>query len=100
MALSDLRIGDLMVGELGQAPFIGGFGALLSVFLVVGFSFQGTELVGIAAAETENPIRACQRLLKPYSSEWHFFYIGSIIVVGTLIPFYRILNCFPEVLKT
>src|ERR1700721_2245142 len=38
-----------------HAPFVGGFTAMLTVFLVAGFSFQGTEGVGLAAAETENP---------------------------------------------
>ena len=74
-------------GELGQAPFIGGFGALLSVFLVVGFSFQGTELVGIAAAETENPDKSVPKAIKTVFFRMALFYIGSIIVVGTLIPF-------------
>jgi hypothetical protein len=30
----------------------------LGVFLVAGFSFQGTELIGITAGESENPERA------------------------------------------
>ena len=34
-----------------QAPFVGGAPTILSVFLVAGFSFQGTELVGITAGE-------------------------------------------------
>ena len=38
-----------------HAPFVGGFTAMLAVFLVAGFSFQGTEGVGLAAAETANP---------------------------------------------
>ena len=35
-----------------HAPFVGGFTSMLTVFLVAGFSFQGTEGVGLAAAET------------------------------------------------
>src|SRR6202451_3551517 len=40
-----------------HAPFVGGFTAMLGVFLVAGFSFQGTEGVGLAAAETTDPSR-------------------------------------------
>lgn len=47
----------------GSGPILGGNlgGSLLSilgVFLVAGFSFQGTELIGITAGESENPERA------------------------------------------
>lgn len=40
---------------MGEAPFKGGFLSIISIFLIAGFSFQGTELVGIAAGESENP---------------------------------------------
>ena len=35
-----------------KAPFVGGFPAILSVFVVAGFSFQGTELVNPATTKT------------------------------------------------
>ena len=35
----------------GDAPFVGGIPTILSVFVVAGFSFQGTELIGITAGE-------------------------------------------------
>lgn len=40
---------------IGDAPFAGGFSAMIGVAMIVGFSFQGTELIGIAAGESENP---------------------------------------------
>jgi lysine-specific permease len=33
---------------IGDAPFAGGFSAMIGVAMIVGFSFQGTELIGIA----------------------------------------------------
>ena len=39
----------------GAAPFVGGIPATLAVFVVAGFSFQGTELIGITAGESETP---------------------------------------------
>ena len=46
--------------SMGDAPFLGGslggqFLTTLGVFLVAGFSFQGTELIGITAGESEEP---------------------------------------------
>ncbi|EHC90240.1 Lysine-specific permease [Salmonella enterica subsp. enterica serovar Uganda str. R8-3404] len=49
----------------GDAPFAGGFAAMIGVAMIVGFSFQGTELIGIAAGESE-----------PYRSG--FFPLGPI----------------------
>jgi lysine-specific permease len=70
-----------------QAPFVGGGTATLLVFLVAGFSFQGTEAVGLAAAETLDPARNVPRAI--HSVFWRIllFYIGAIFIVGTLIPF-------------
>jgi lysine-specific permease len=39
----------------GEAPFVGGVSAVIAVALIAGFSFQGTEPVGVAAGESENP---------------------------------------------
>lgn len=36
-------------------PFNNGFKGLCSVFVTAAFAFAGTELVGLAAAETQNP---------------------------------------------
>jgi lysine-specific permease len=70
-----------------KAPFVGGWSSTLLVFLVAGFSFQGTEAVGLAAAETRDPARSVPRAI--HSVFWRIllFYIGSIFIVGTLIPF-------------
>ena len=70
-----------------HAPFVGGFGAVLAVFLVAGFSFQGTEGVGLAAAETANPTVNVPKAIRTVFWRILLFYIGSIFVVGTLISF-------------
>ena len=74
-------------GKAGHAPFVGGFAAMMSVFLVAGFSFQGTEIVGLAAAETANPEVNVPKAIKTVFWRILLFYIGSIFVVGTLVPF-------------
>lgn len=74
-------------GDSGKAPFVGGFAAMMSVFLIAGFSFQGTEIVGLAAAETDNPEKNVPKAIKSVFWRILLFYVGSIFVVGTLIPF-------------
>ena len=74
-------------GDAGKAPFVGGFGAIMAVFLIAGFSFQGTEIVGLAAAETENPQKNVPKAIRSVFWRIVLFYLGSIFVVGTLIPF-------------
>ncbi len=70
-----------------HAPFVNGFGAALLVFLVAGFSFQGTEAVGLAAAESRDPAKCVPAAINTVFWRILLFYIGSIFVVGTLIPF-------------
>src|SRR5256885_7394278 len=70
-----------------HAPFVGGLPAVLLVFLVAGFSFQGTEGVGLAAAETTDPGKCVPIAIRNVFWRILMFYIGSIFVAGTLIPF-------------
>jgi lysine-specific permease len=70
-----------------KAPFAGGMGAVLLQFLVAGFAFQGTEGVGLAAAETADPVKNVPKAIRSVFWRILLFYVGSIFVVGTLIPF-------------
>jgi len=83
--LHNWTLGDPASGA--HAPFVGGLNAVLLVFLLAGFSFQGTESVGLAAAETADPVRNVPRAIKSVFWRILLFYIGSIFVVGTLISF-------------
>jgi len=85
VGLQNWTLGDPVTGA--QAPFVGGFRAMLAVFLVAGFSFQGTEGVGLAAAEADNPTTNVPKAIKTVFWRILLFYIGSIFVVGTLISF-------------
>lgn len=70
-----------------QAPFVGGFPTILSVFLVAGFSFQGTELVGITAGESATPSKSIPKAI--HSTFWRIllFYICSIFVIACVLPY-------------
>ncbi|CAO3582562.1 unnamed protein product [Absidia cylindrospora] len=60
---------------------------ILSTFLTASFSFQGTELIGVAAGESENPRRNVPRAIKQVFWRILLFYILSIFIVGLIIPY-------------
>nr|WP_232345610.1 amino acid permease [Paenactinomyces guangxiensis] len=72
---------------IGEAPFKGGLAAMLGIFMVAGFSFQGTELVGVAAGESENPKQNVPRAIRQIFWRILLFYGLAILVIGLLIPY-------------
>ncbi|GIN88489.1 gamma-aminobutyrate permease [Heyndrickxia sporothermodurans] len=72
---------------VGDAPFHGGLLAVIGVFLTAGFSFQGTEIVGVAAGESENPRENVPRAIKSIFWRILLFYVLAIIVIGLIIPY-------------
>ena len=72
---------------VGEAPFVGGAKSIFMIFLIAGFSFQGTELVGIAAGESEDPDKNIPKAINSIFWRILIFYVGTIIVVGALIPY-------------
>lgn len=71
----------------GEAPFVGGPEGIFLVILVAGYSFQGTELIGVAAGEAEDPGRNIPRAIRTIFWRILLFYIGAILVIGFLIPY-------------
>ena len=49
---------------VADAPFNGGIMAIIGVFMATGFSFQGTELLGVAAGETSDPERNIPKAIR------------------------------------
>lgn len=72
---------------LEEAPFVGGFGAILSIFMIAGFSFQGTELVGIAAGESKDPEKNVPKAINTVFWRILIFYIGALTLVGFILPY-------------
>lgn len=71
----------------GEAPFVGGVPAILSIFMIAGFSFQGTEMVAVASGEAEHPERVIPKAIRAVFWRILLFYIGAIAVIGFLIPY-------------
>ena len=71
----------------GDAPFAGGFATIFSIAMVAGFSFQGTELVGIAAGESEDPHKNVPKAINTVFWRILLFYIGALLVIGFILPY-------------
>lgn len=70
-----------------KAPFVGGIPAIIGVFVVAGFSFQGTELVGISAGESEDPHKNVPKAIHEVFWRIILFYILAIAVIAAIIPY-------------
>ena len=73
--------------QLGDAPFVGGFPAMIGVAMIVGFSFQGTELIGIAAGESEEPEKNIPRAVRQVFWRILLFYVFAILVISLILPY-------------
>ncbi len=65
--------------------FQNGFRGFCSVFVTAAFAFSGTELVGLAAAEADNPVKALPGAIKQVFWRITLFYILGLFFVGLLV---------------
>lgn len=73
----------LWYGDPGA--FKNGFKGFCSVFVVAAFSFSGTELVGLAAAEAHNPSKSLPSAIKQVFWRITLFYVVGLTLVGMLV---------------
>lgn len=92
LAIFGLPPGDAAVGLsnlTGQGGFLpNGPGAILSGMLLVVFSFMGSEIVTLAASESPNPVQAVRKATNSVIWRIAIFYLGSIAVIVTLLPWH------------
>ncbi|MCX4671999.1 amino acid permease [Streptomyces sp. NBC_01381] len=92
-----LAIFDVLPGSdnaatgFGNLTSHGGFlphgpSAILTGVLMVVFSFMGSEIVTLAAGESKDPQRAVAKATKSVIWRVGVFYLGSILVVVSLLP--------------
>jgi len=97
LAMIILGLALLFAGRAGPQAHIsnlwahGGFfphgwgGALLALTVVM-FSFGGSELIGITAAEAERPELALPKAIRQFSARILLFYLGATAVILILSP--------------
>lgn len=73
-----------LVDHGGFAP--NGMSGIAAALLIVMFAFGGTELVAIAAAESDNPARNIKRIVREIVVRILVFYMGSVFVIVTVLP--------------
>ncbi|KAG5913608.1 hypothetical protein E4U53_004827 [Claviceps sorghi] len=66
--------------------FTNGFKGFCSVLLSAAFAFSGTELIGLAAAETANPRKSMPMAVKQVFWRIALFYLSVVLLIGILIP--------------
>ncbi|RZE09346.1 amino acid permease [Streptomyces albidoflavus] len=71
-------------GDGGFLP--NGWSGVISGVLAVVFAFGGLEVVTIAAAESDDPARSVARAVRSAVYRILFFYVGSMLVIVTLLP--------------
>jgi amino acid transporter len=65
--------------------FQNGFKGFCSVFVTAAFSFSGTELIGLAAAETANPLKSLPGAVRQVFWRITLFYIVGLTFIGLLV---------------
>ncbi|KAK5448002.1 hypothetical protein LTS15_009026 [Exophiala xenobiotica] len=76
-------------GVRGHSPyeaFLNGFHGFCGVFVTAAFAYTGTELTGLAAAETANPRKEIPRASKQVVWRIAIFYIVNLFLVGLIVP--------------
>ncbi|THG98768.1 hypothetical protein EW026_g3487 [Hermanssonia centrifuga] len=69
--------------HIGLDRFLG----MLSVLVQAAFSFQGMELVAVAASETESPRRNIAKAVRRVFYRIVVFYLLGVLITGMLVPY-------------
>ncbi|EEB07830.2 general amino acid permease GAP1, partial [Schizosaccharomyces japonicus yFS275] len=68
-----------------ETAFLHGFHGFCAVFLSASYSYAGTEYVGLAAAETEDPKKSFPKAVKQTVYRIFIFYVLALFIVALLI---------------
>ena len=70
--------------------FPNGFGGLLAMLAIIMFSFGGIELIGMTAAEAEQPEKNIPKAINQVIYRILIFYIGALTVLLSLYPWNQV----------
>lgn len=71
---------------LAGGSFTNGFKGVCTVFVTASYSLTGTELIGLAAAELQNPRKNLPTAIKQVFWRIFCFYFLSLMFIGFLVP--------------
>ncbi|SCV03115.1 LANO_0G02234g1_1 [Lachancea nothofagi CBS 11611] len=69
--------------NVGKGRFLGWVSSLINA----AFTYQGTELVGITAGESNNPRKTVPKAINKVFLRILLFYVGSLFFIGLLVPY-------------
>ena len=69
-----------------QGWFPHGWFPIFATMLIVNFAFSGTELIGVAAGETQDPAKNVPKAINTAIWRLLIFFVGTIIVISALLP--------------
>ncbi|MBI7023535.1 amino acid permease [Pseudomonas aeruginosa] len=70
----------------GERLFPNGLSAVFAVMMTVVYAFQGCEIMGVAAGETERPEKSIPRAVRNVVFRVLIFYVLAIVVLSAIIP--------------
>jgi amino acid transporter len=68
------------------SAFLNGFHGFCTVFVTAAFAYTGTELTGLAAAETADPAKEIPKASKQVVWRIAIFYIVNLFLIGLIVP--------------
>lgn len=71
-------------GFVNEGFFADGWSGVLAAMLTTMFAFMGTEIVTVAASETEHPVEGIRKAVKSVIWRISLFYLGSVFIVIAL----------------
>ncbi|NBA98586.1 amino acid permease [Pseudomonas sp. R5(2019)] len=71
---------------LGDSLFPNGFSAVFAVMMTVVYAFQGCEIMGVAAGETDQPEKSIPRAVRNVVFRVLIFYVLAIVVLSAIVP--------------
>lgn len=71
---------------IGESLFPNGLSAVLAVMMTVVYAFQGCEIMGVAAGETDEPEKSIPRAVRNVVFRVLIFYVLAIIVLSAIVP--------------
>lgn len=72
---------------LSHGWFPNGLFPIFATMLIVNFAFSGTELIGVAAGEADNPAKTVPKAINAAIWRLLIFFVGTIIVICSLLPY-------------
>ncbi|RJG10588.1 amino acid permease [Pseudomonas cavernicola] len=76
----------MMSNLIGDSLFPNGISAVFAVMMTVVYAFQGCEIMGVAAGETDQPEKSIPQAVRNVVFRVLIFYVLAIVVLSAIVP--------------